>query len=55
MQAEEQETVSKYWYQEFLKLLAPFAPHIAEELWHILGEADSIHSVVWPTYEEEAL
>jgi leucyl-tRNA synthetase len=53
--AEEQETVSKYWYQEFLKLLAPFAPHIAEELWHILGEADSIHSVVWPTYEEEAL
>ena len=35
-------------YENFLKLLAPFAPHICEELWSNLGHNDSIHSVAWP-------
>ncbi len=35
-------------YKEFLKLLAPFAPFITEELWHILGEKESIHTQPWP-------
>jgi leucyl-tRNA synthetase len=39
----------------FLKLLAPFAPHIAEELWHELGNNDSIHRSAWPTYDEAVL
>ncbi|MEZ7591152.1 class I tRNA ligase family protein, partial [Veillonella atypica] len=36
-------------------LLAPFVPHITEELWHELGETDSVHTMNWPTYEESAL
>ena len=41
--------------QTLLLLLAPFAPHLAEELWHILGHSDSIHHESWPTYDPEAL
>ena len=36
-------------------LLAPFVPHITEELWHELGETESVHTMNWPTYEESAL
>ncbi|MBI2038876.1 MAG: leucine--tRNA ligase [Candidatus Niyogibacteria bacterium] len=36
----------------FLKLLAPFAPFIAEGLWHKLGEKESVHRAEWPTYDE---
>jgi leucyl-tRNA synthetase len=52
---EKQEKVSREEYETLLKLLAPFAPHIAEELWHELGHADSIHTQSWPTYEESKL
>lgn len=38
-----------------LRLLAPFAPHMTEELWAQLGEEGSIHKCAWPTYEESAL
>ncbi|MDU6903396.1 MAG: class I tRNA ligase family protein, partial [Veillonella sp.] len=38
-----------------LLLLAPFVPHITEELWHELGETTSIHTEKWPVYEESAL
>ncbi len=34
-----------------LKLLAPFAPHVAEELWNQLGNKDSIHLAPWPEYD----
>jgi len=36
--------------ERFLILLAPFAPHITEELWHQLGHGDSIHKQKWPKY-----
>jgi leucyl-tRNA synthetase len=36
-------------------LLAPFAPHIAEELWHRYGYATSVHLATWPDYEPAAL
>jgi leucyl-tRNA synthetase len=39
----------------FLQLLAPFAPHIAEELWARLGEAPSISHAPWPTYDPALL
>lgn len=39
----------------FLKLLAPFAPHITEELWHELGNTDSIHRSEWPAYDAALL
>ncbi len=32
----------------FLKVLAPFAPHIADELWSELGNSDTIHMAGWP-------
>jgi leucyl-tRNA synthetase len=38
-------------YKIFLKLLAPVAPHIAEELWHQLGNKDSISKQSWPNYD----
>lgn len=37
-----------------LKMLAPFAPHITEELWSILVAQGSIHQQQWPQYEEAA-
>ncbi|HLR25409.1 MAG TPA: leucine--tRNA ligase [Fodinibius sp.] len=39
----------------FLKLLSPFAPHIAEELWQKLGSKDSISYAEWPEFKEELL
>jgi len=41
--------------QTLLILLAPFAPHIADELWHSLGNADSVHLQSWLTADSEAL
>ncbi len=38
-----------------LILLAPFAPHIAEELWHGLGHSDSVHSQPWIEVDPTAL
>jgi leucyl-tRNA synthetase len=38
-----------------LTLLAPFAPHIAEELWQQLGHTDSIHRQPWPQVDQTAL
>jgi leucyl-tRNA synthetase len=35
--------------------LAPFSPHIAEELWQKLGHADSVTSAPWPAYDESHL
>lgn len=36
-------------------LIAPFAPHIAEELWHALGNSGSIFDACWPEYNEKYL
>ncbi|WP_079681588.1 leucine--tRNA ligase [Planktothrix sp. PCC 11201] len=41
--------------ETLLKLLAPFAPHIAEELWQLIGKTGSIHTQIWPEHEPEAL
>jgi len=48
----EKEGVAKDEYTIFLKLLAPFAPHVAEELWQNLGHATSIHLELFPTADE---
>ena len=39
----------------FVQILAPFAPHIAEELWSRLGHSDSLAYEPWPTWDEEVL
>jgi len=41
--------------ETLLILMAPFAPHITEELWHQLGHSDSIHTANWPTYDSQYL
>ena len=41
--------------ESLLQLLAPFAPHITEELWSQMGHADSIHTSQWPAYDEQYL
>ncbi len=50
---------TSYVYREgietLLKLLAPFSPHITEELWQNLGENESIHIQPWPVVDEAAL
>ena len=39
-------------YLTFLKLLAPFAPHLTEELWGKADQSGSIHTAAYPTYDE---
>lgn len=36
-------------------LLAPFSPHLADELWHIIGHTDSVHTQTWPKFDPAAL
>lgn len=38
--------------EQFVQLLSPIAPHIAEELWSLLGHSESITYAAWPTYDE---
>ena len=41
--------------EPLLIVLAPFAPHITEELWHALGNTTSICDAAWPSYDEQYL
>ena len=41
--------------ETFAKLLAPLAPHIAEEVWEAYGHKETIFSSTWPSYDEEAM
>lgn len=47
------ESVSKQSMELLLLMLAPFAPHITEELWEMLGNKESIHIQPWPSYDEK--
>ena len=41
--------------ESLVQCLAPFAPHVTEELWHQLGHTDSVHVDHWPDYQEQYL
>jgi len=45
------EAVTREHYETYLQLLAPFAPHITEELWSALGNKKSIHAEPWPKFD----
>jgi leucyl-tRNA synthetase len=45
--------ITKSEYEIILKLLAPFAPHLTEEIWANLGHKKSIHLEKWPDYDEK--
>src|SRR3989338_3291285 len=47
--------ISKQEFKTLILLLAPFAPHITEELWLLLGRKYSIHIQNWPTYDSKKL
>lgn len=48
---EKEESLARGTYETFLKLLAPFAPHVAEDIWRGLGNKESIHLSSWPAYD----
>lgn len=51
----EKEEVPKDLRKDFVIMLAPFAPHLAEHLWERLGEEGSVHQASWPVYEASLL
>jgi len=52
---EKEEVVSTKTYKTLLALLAPFAPHLMEEIWEQLGNITSIHLESWPAYDTSVL
>ncbi len=40
-------------FKKFLQILAPFAPHVAQEIWLSLGEKKDINISEWPPYDEK--
>ena len=55
-EVEKHEKLSVESYKIFVKLLAPFAPHMAEEIWKgVLGNKKSIHVSGWPKYDSKLI
>ncbi len=51
----ELDAVPRRAYEMLVLVLAPFAPHLAEEIWHDLGHAESVFAESWPQYDEDAI
>ena len=51
----QQKCHSRLVHEQLLVLLAPFAPHVAEELWHAVGHDTTVCDAVWPQFNEEYL
>ncbi|OJE50064.1 leucine--tRNA ligase [Bacillus proteolyticus] len=49
------ETLPKEYVEGFVKMIAPVAPHIGEELWSKLGYSETITYASWPTFDESKL
>ena len=47
--------IDKATIEAFVQLLAPFAPHVSEELWQEYGHTDSVFHTQWPTADEDAM
>ncbi len=52
---EKAEKLSQDAYEAFLRVLAPFAPHMTDELWESLGHTTSIHTENWPVFDPAKL
>ncbi len=52
---EKNETIPRDVYESFIKLLAPFAPHISEEIWRNLGNKKSVTAAPWPSFDATKL
>jgi len=53
--AQEKTKIKKSYLEDFLRLLAPLAPFLTEELWHQIGHKTSVHKEKWPKYNEKML
>lgn len=51
----QQKCTSREVLETFLILLAPFAPHVAEELWHAIGHTTTVCDAQWPEFKEELM
>ena len=51
----ENSEINKNDFKMFLQILAPFAPHITEELWMTQGEKKTIHKSIWPKYNPKKI
>ncbi|MCA9354593.1 MAG: class I tRNA ligase family protein [Candidatus Kaiserbacteria bacterium] len=49
----EKQGIGKESYELFLRMLAPFAPHVTEELWQAAGNSSSIHSTEFPAFDPD--
>lgn len=49
------EAVIKEGVQTIVTIIAPFAPHLGEELWTMIGKDGSVFDIDWPKYDEKAL
>ena len=47
--------VPRAWFEMFIKILSPFAPHLAEEIWQRLGHTTTITFEPWPAHDEAKL
>ncbi len=53
--AEGAKAIGREQWNSFLKLLAPFAPHVTEELWQAQGFEGSVHTSAWPEADKQKL
>jgi leucyl-tRNA synthetase len=54
-QATQAEALAHAWVEAFVRILAPFAPHMGEELWQRLGHEELLTYAEWPAYDEAKL
>ena len=49
------QAIPRAWFEMFIKVLSPFAPHLAEEVWQRLGHTTTIAYEPWPAHDEAKL
>jgi len=54
-EATKAQAVPRDWFEMFVKIVSPFAPHLGEELWQRLGHTASIAYAPWPVHDEAKL
>lgn len=47
--------IPREYAEGFVKLMAPVAPHMMEEIWHVFGHDESVQFAAWPTYDARKL
>lgn len=52
---EKEMVIPKSVYEQFVQLIAPFAPHVSDEIWTKIGKKESIHISEWPVVDERKI